>query len=606
MDLENKDQQTGTNQIEMANRLLPDWDTIKNFHNPLTEGESKIITILDELLPANWMIFAQPYLNGSRPDVVILNPRLGMTIIEVKDWDLKSYCWRNNGLCVITGNGYKNINSPVEQVKHYKDKIYDLLVPSLGKAAAKNSKAFGFIKTAIYFHRMTGKDARDFFSKSRGSEYTSIVGYDDLEKSQINKLTRQSDAVLLGKWQDSWVDEMIFWLNPPFHSIEQTRSLELSSEQKEHAEPKSGHFRLRGVAGSGKTVIIANRAAKLASEGFRVLIITYNITLWHFIRDMVARTPYKFSWKNIDFMHFHGFCNDVLSELGYPKPSENYLDNIVLAVEKALESAIKHKRNLDQLKYDAILIDEGQDFQWEWYNLLSKFLTERDELLFVCDKRQNIYATDLNWIDGGMRNVKFRGRWRELKTIYRFPKKIGDAANRFSDIFGLDMSVEVENYEQTTLFDQPLNPHVVWRNINCGEYLLQILYAYGKIRSVQQKAREGHPSDIVILVPTTAHGENAVKYFGRQGIESNHVFGGNNLNKKAFWLGDSRLKICTYHSFKGWEARHVILLIPKQWDYDLDSLVYTAITRTRENIIILNCNDKYKDFGKEYPANWID
>jgi superfamily I DNA/RNA helicase len=329
---------------------------------------------------------------------------------------------------------------------------------------------------------------------------------------------------------------------------------------------------------------------------------------------MVKRTPYEFSPANIIYNHFHGFCSDFLNELGIPSPpGEDYLEAIVPAVESALDSAIKQGKNLDYLKYDAVLIDEGQDFKWEWYNLLSKFLTERDELLFVCDQKQNIYGRDLNWIEGGMRNVKFRGRWRELKTIYRLPKKIGDAASRFSDMFKLDKSIEVESYKQSSLSNMLLKPHFIWKNIDCREWLIQIRIAYDLIRSAQLRAKEGHPSDIVILLPSVHYGITTVKNFKNDCIETNHVFEDDlekrkHRNKKAFWLGDSRLKICTYHSFKGWEARHVILLVPEKWDLanDLDSLVYTAITRTRENIIVLNCNDKYTDFGKNYPTDWAD
>jgi ATP-dependent exoDNAse (exonuclease V) alpha subunit len=60
------------------------------------------------------------------------------------------------------------------------------------------------------------------------------------------------------------------------------------------------------------------------------------------------------------------------------------------------------------------------------------------------------------------------------------------------------------------------------------------------------------------------------------------------------------LKISTIHSFKGWEAIHVIMLIPTRWngDENLDSLVYTAMTRTRKNLIVLNSHERYVKFGE--------
>jgi len=190
---------------------------------------------------------------------------------------------------------------------------------------------------------------------------------------------------------------------------------------------------------------------------------------------MIARAPYEFPWENIHFYHFHGFCNEILNDLSVPKTHTDYLDKIVPTVEEAISD-----KDIDKFKYDAILIDEGQDYKWEWYNLLSKFLKERDELFFVCDENQNIYNRELDWIDA-MRNVKFQGRWGELKTVHRIPKKIGKIANQFSETFGLEQSVEIEDYQQLTLFKKP--PLFEWKNIKSRYWLQSVNEAYEKIKN---------------------------------------------------------------------------------------------------------------------------
>lgn len=72
-------------------------------------------------------------------------------------------------------------------------------------------------------------------------------------------------------------------------------------------------------------------------------------------------------------------------------------------------------------------------------------------------------------------------------------------------------------------------------------------------------------------------------------------------------MGDSRLKISTIHSFKGWEVLNVILFIP-QYFYGSEELynriVYTAMTRTRQNLIVINANQLYKEFGAKLPESW--
>jgi superfamily I DNA and RNA helicase len=183
------------------------------------------------------------------------------------------------------------------------------------------------------------------------------------------------------------------------------------------------------------------------------------------------------------------------------------------------------------------------------------------------------------------------------------PPKIGDVANKFSKTFDLDQQLDTEEYAQLTLFERP--PILKWKNIKENEWQKALKDAYSVLKYQQKGYGEGQESDIVILLPTKKMGMTAVKLFERRGIDVNHVFEVDrnskySRHKKAFPTGDSRLKISTIHSFKGWEAIHVIMLIPERWKggENLDSMVYTAMTRTRKNLIVLNCNPRYTEFGE--------
>ena len=309
----------------MKNRLYPTWDEIEKFHNPLTEGEEHLARFLDDTLPEEWMIFVEPYLNGTRPDIVVFNPQVGVMIYEVKDWNLNFYHWKDGQLFVNDAKGSHPIKDPGKQAEYYKTNIIEQLVPQLGEEIDRNSDAFGLVRTGLYFHKMPGEASRAFFNKP---SYSFIIGYDDLHDSNLDNIVPYLHLKQSKFMQTEWADEIEWWLKPPFHSIEQAHDFELSSNQKRHAEPQTGHFRLMGVAGSGKTLIIAYRAAKLASQGFKVLVVTYNITLWHYIQDMIKRAPFNFDPRNITRIHFHGFCNDILNKLGVPAPHENYLEKI--------------------------------------------------------------------------------------------------------------------------------------------------------------------------------------------------------------------------------------------------------------------------------------
>ena len=113
--------------------------------------------------------------------------------------------------------------------------------------------------------------------------------------------------------------------------------------------------------------------------------------------------------------------------------------------------------------------------------------------------------------------------------------------------------------------------------------------------------------DIAILLPTHAEGWEIVTCFEQDNVKVNHVFEKTDrpsYHKKIFWMGADGIKACTIHSFKGWEVRNVILVTPSDnhpiADEKLDYVLYTAITRARENLIVLNRHPKYQAFG----AGW--
>jgi hypothetical protein len=73
----------------MPVRLIdPPLDEIRKLPTPLTTGEQMVLEYFSQHLGQSWEIYVQPHLNGYRPDFVLLNPKVGAAIIEVKDWDL--------------------------------------------------------------------------------------------------------------------------------------------------------------------------------------------------------------------------------------------------------------------------------------------------------------------------------------------------------------------------------------------------------------------------------------------------------------------------------------------------------------------------------------
>ena len=69
-------------------------------------------------------------------------------------------------------------------------------------------------------------------------------------------------------------------------------------------------------------------------------------------------------------------------------------------------------------------------------------------------------------------------------------------------------------------------------------------------------------------------------------------------NKKFnFWMNSGNIKISSIHSFKGWESDTIFLILQakKEGDPSFDELLYTGITRTMSNLIVINLGNKEYD-----------
>lgn len=56
-------------------RLFPDINSIKNLHQKPTEGEIVLLDFLARNLADDFEVYFQPFINGDKPDIVILKKR---------------------------------------------------------------------------------------------------------------------------------------------------------------------------------------------------------------------------------------------------------------------------------------------------------------------------------------------------------------------------------------------------------------------------------------------------------------------------------------------------------------------------------------------------
>lgn len=149
---------------------------------------------------------------------------------------------------------------------------------------------------------------------------------------------------------------------------------------------------ITGPAGSGKPILAAEMARRFARQGFRTLLVCFNQPLTRLFAEELADTPAP---GGLVVSTFHGLCERFGRQAGSlgPKPADPPPDWFTVDLPDALDRAIDH---LPGERFDAIVVDEGQDFDDRWLASLDALLVEPGEgVLWVFhDPAQALYRDD--------------------------------------------------------------------------------------------------------------------------------------------------------------------------------------------------------------------
>ena len=178
--------------------FYPDFETILMMKVPPTSGELHLLNFLKNNYNDEYEVYFNPYMNGDRPDIIIMRKNGGVFIIEVKDWDLSSYSLNEKKQWIVNHN--KAITkSPIQQVLKYKENLYDLHVPNLLEKKIKNFKYWKLVCCAVYFHNAQQKDLQNLlvnpFEEDRKYQdflkyNIELIGRDDLEKEKFDEILK--------------------------------------------------------------------------------------------------------------------------------------------------------------------------------------------------------------------------------------------------------------------------------------------------------------------------------------------------------------------------------------------------------------------------------
>lgn len=437
--------------------LIPSFSTCAS---RMTSGERRLAERLEQKLDADYLLWYDVPIGPRHlhPDFVVMHPRRGILILEVKDWSPKTIQQANKQSWQVFIDGMlKTQPNPAEQARQYAHAVVDALKrdPQLVHADGKQQGGLSFPWSyGVVFPNMTRKQFTDGQLDQVIAPHQVICSDEMLEKVDAEELqSRLWDMfpfMMRGAMSLPQLDRVRWILFPEVRvhtsgtlfddSHEEAelpdimRVMDLQQEQLARSLG-DGHRVIHGVAGSGKTMILAYRAEYLAKASAAgtvsskpILILCFNEPLGVTL-DSAMRT--KGLDSKVHARHFHKWCRDQLVAFGQALPAHDMpvadkMEDMVLRVIRGID-----RKQIPGGQYQAVLIDEGHDFAPEWLKLVTQMVDpSTNSLLLLYDSAQSIYerSRKKNFSFKSV-GIQAQGRTTILKINYRNTRQILQVAS---------------------------------------------------------------------------------------------------------------------------------------------------------------------------------
>jgi hypothetical protein len=584
----------------------------------ITSGERRLIERLQEKLEDDYLIWHDAPIGRKRlhPDFIILHPSRGLFVLEVKDWKLGTIQEINPfTVTLLTNEGEKEEKNPLEQARNYAIAIKELLerdqflVQPEGRYQGKLAfpYSYGVVLTNI---------TRRIFESQPG-----LMGA--IEPNLVICKDEMTESVDIGEFQERiWnfcnyefgepltaeqIDRVRWHIFPDLRPFEQLSLFEEDEPEAEMAVPDlikimdlqqeqlarslgDGHRIIHGVAGSGKTLILAYRCQRLLEEVSKpILVLCFNVPLAARLRHLLHAKG--ISDRQVAVRHFHRWCSDLLRKYDLPRPSWNqfkgeaYTDELVQRVVRSVE-----KRMIPSGQYGAVLIDEGHDFQPDWLKLVVQMIDpETKSLLLLYDDAQNLYGENKRkHFSFKSVGIQAQGRTTILKVNYRNTAEVLTVAYEFAKEF---LTANEESDEDVPMLIQPqtagrrgVKPELV----HLPSFRQEAQYL---VKRAKQLSEQGIAwNQMAILYRSKFMGEQICRQFEQAQLPIEWI--SRDSDSRHYDADAPSVKLITMHSSKGLEFPVVFvpgvgfLPNPQSTPTAEARLLYVAMTRALDRLVM--------------------
>ena len=531
-------------------------------------------------LPENWVVFhscKEDYREDDRyvhyeADFVLLIPGRGLLVIEVKDWPqvrIEKGRWQSRR---HDADSWKtHAQAPLEQANIALQKI----MRSLTRCACvpRNPKLWPEHRHLAILTRCIPDDSCS--NQAYSSLY--LFGVDNLQHHieslfVLNLPERMSDK-RVEKITEALAPSVLFRMNLENYLQEMDAATAPILNLLPSLYDSTGGIRVEGCAGTGKTVMACAEAARLAAElprdgQHRMLMLCFN----HAMAYELRRHPLLAEQSEVlQVSNFHDFCIDSLLA---PRRL-THLINDSGEGDRLPEAALNHLiRLLPELaEYDAVFVDEAQDFREIWWRIIRGLLKPGGKLYIFADQHQDLYGRYTQLPELPTR-VHLSSNLRNARQIAGYSRAMLPPAEQTLQILpmsgdGIHVSPPADSPQE-----RAAEVERIIRNLLAGNAHIQ-------------------PRDIVVLSPwRTSHARCCLNLVQGLSTAPPGELPAQAAERRAACRrpGATQIFASTIKSFKGLEAAYIIVTdiigLGESRGFDLKEL-YTACTRARYGLFLV-------------------
>ncbi|MEJ7792406.1 MAG: 3'-5' exonuclease [Gaiellaceae bacterium] len=539
---------------------------------------------------------------GQKPHFIVLLPDNGIAVLEVFDVKTGRVLGSLRGELRIERDGREvEVEQPLARAEAFatvlreriqtEPRLRDARIPvaaaalfptlSCEEAEGRGLDAVGGLDLHRCVFQEELDEARTGATNALERRFATALGLATPIEGELEATLRaliQPELVISGPGDD---DQLAIFAPPEGDALVRALDREQEAVAKKMGE---GHRVVRGVAGSGKTLILVFRA-KLFAELYpreKFLLTCYTRALASELR------AYLKDFENVEVRTIQSLIHRAIRDAGLDAPAfdadRSGEQRATLGVQALEHGALP--------RYRAVFVDEAQDLGPSALRFAVLLADERfNDVLVVADAAQNVFRQQFNWKQAG---IQAQGRTRILRRNYRNTREIVEFAYAFltwssrGDSEALDLEDESvvippeaavrSGPAPTLLFCEP--DEVVRRAVAEAQRLLGARKTPKKLAILAMGNREAIDLERQLVA-------EKLEFFFVS--DPRHK---DNADRMA--EAEEPIVLSTVYSAKGMEFPNVVLCCtPREGmePEELRSAIYVGMTRATENLVVLAAKD---------------